>query len=112
MLEHYVNAVQVLSKQPLWNHLLHHYKENNCLVEGTLTNLKVEVVLLIILKFLSLFQRSKSFVSLISLVSFKFFFTSLHNSRPLSLDVILYNFFFFFSPQFKATVIYHFFHLI
>ena len=62
MLEHYVNAVQVLSKQPLWNHLLHHYKENKCLVEGTLTNLKVEVVLLIILKFLSLFQRSNSFV--------------------------------------------------
>jgi regulator of nonsense transcripts 1 len=31
----------VLSKQALWNHLLHHYKENRCLVEGPLTNLKV-----------------------------------------------------------------------
>ena len=30
----------MLSRQPLWNHLLHHYKEARCLVEGPLTNLK------------------------------------------------------------------------
>jgi len=35
-----VGNPKVLSKQPLWNHLLHHYKENNCLVEGPLSNLK------------------------------------------------------------------------
>ena len=33
-------AVQVLSKQPLWNNLLVHCKEQGCLVEGTLTNLR------------------------------------------------------------------------
>jgi regulator of nonsense transcripts 1 len=35
-----VGNPKVLSKQPLWNHLLHHYKENRCLVEGPLSNLK------------------------------------------------------------------------
>jgi len=35
-----VGNPKVLSKQPLWNHLLHHYKENRCLVEGPLTHLK------------------------------------------------------------------------
>jgi len=35
-----VGNPKVLSKNPLWNHLLHHYKENRCLVEGPLTNLK------------------------------------------------------------------------
>ncbi|KAJ4455764.1 putative Regulator of nonsense transcripts 1 [Paratrimastix pyriformis] len=31
---------KVLSKQPLWNNLLVHYKEKGCLMEGPLTNLK------------------------------------------------------------------------
>ena len=31
---------KVLSRQPLWNVLLNHFKENQCLVEGTLSNLK------------------------------------------------------------------------
>eukprot|EP01116_Phalansterium_solitarium_P018155 TRINITY_DN470_c1_g1_i1.p1 TRINITY_DN470_c1_g1~~TRINITY_DN470_c1_g1_i1.p1 ORF type:complete len:1056 (-),score=297.03 TRINITY_DN470_c1_g1_i1:420-3587(-) len=31
---------KVLSKQPLWNNLLAHYKQNMCLVEGPLNNLK------------------------------------------------------------------------
>lgn len=35
-----VGNPKVLSKQPLWNHLLHHFKEHRCLVEGPLTNLK------------------------------------------------------------------------
>jgi len=35
-----VGNPKVLSRHPLWNHLLHHYKENHCLVEGPLTNLK------------------------------------------------------------------------
>ena len=30
----------MLSKQPLWNNLLVHCKEQGCLVEGTLTNLR------------------------------------------------------------------------
>ncbi|EPS67765.1 hypothetical protein M569_07005, partial [Genlisea aurea] len=35
---------KVLSKQPLWNGLLSHYKENECLVEGPLNNLKQSMV--------------------------------------------------------------------
>ncbi|CAI9095530.1 OLC1v1031511C1 [Oldenlandia corymbosa var. corymbosa] len=35
---------KVLSKQPLWNSLLTHYKENECLVEGPLNNLKQSMV--------------------------------------------------------------------
>ena len=31
---------KVLSRQPLWNNLLHHYKSRGLLVEGSLTNLK------------------------------------------------------------------------
>lgn len=35
---------KVLSKQPIWNNLLHHFKENDCLVEGPLNNLKQSMV--------------------------------------------------------------------
>jgi regulator of nonsense transcripts 1 len=35
---------KVLSKQPLWNNLLVHFKENDCLVEGPLNNLKPSMV--------------------------------------------------------------------
>eukprot|EP00245_Coleochaete_scutata_P003497 TRINITY_DN1511_c0_g4_i2.p1 TRINITY_DN1511_c0_g4~~TRINITY_DN1511_c0_g4_i2.p1 ORF type:complete len:564 (+),score=94.07 TRINITY_DN1511_c0_g4_i2:454-2145(+) len=35
---------KVLSKQPLWNTLLCHYKEHECLVEGPLNNLKQSAV--------------------------------------------------------------------
>ncbi|EPS71258.1 hypothetical protein M569_03501, partial [Genlisea aurea] len=35
---------KVLSKQPLWNGLLSHYKDNECLVEGPLNNLKQSMV--------------------------------------------------------------------
>ncbi|CAM6082950.1 unnamed protein product [Calypogeia fissa] len=35
---------KVLSKQPLWNSLLTHYKEHECLVEGALNNLKQSMV--------------------------------------------------------------------
>ncbi|KAL7182615.1 hypothetical protein ACSBR1_041329 [Camellia fascicularis] len=35
---------KVLSKQPLWNGLLMHYKEHECLVEGPLNNLKQSMV--------------------------------------------------------------------
>ncbi|KAK9067995.1 hypothetical protein SSX86_012106 [Deinandra increscens subsp. villosa] len=35
---------KVLSKQPLWNGLLTHYKEHDCLVEGPLNNLKQSMV--------------------------------------------------------------------
>lgn len=35
---------KVLSKQPLWNGLLTHYKEHGCLVEGPLNNLKQSMV--------------------------------------------------------------------
>ena len=35
-----VGNPKVLSKQGLWNHLLHHFKEKKVLVEGPLTNLK------------------------------------------------------------------------
>uniref|UniRef100_A0A6N2N006 Upf1 domain-containing protein n=1 Tax=Salix viminalis TaxID=40686 RepID=A0A6N2N006_SALVM len=35
---------KVLSKQPLWNSLLTHYKEHECLVEGPLNNLKQSMV--------------------------------------------------------------------
>ena len=37
-------ALQVLSKQPLWNALLNHFKEAHCLVEGPLSNLKQSMV--------------------------------------------------------------------
>lgn len=35
---------RVLSKQPLWNALLTHFKEHGCLVEGPLNNLKPSMV--------------------------------------------------------------------
>ncbi|KAL4855832.1 Regulator of nonsense transcripts 1 [Chlorella vulgaris] len=35
---------KVLSKQSIWNALLYHFKENACLVEGPLTNLKQSMV--------------------------------------------------------------------
>ncbi|KAG4303887.1 hypothetical protein PORY_002704 [Pneumocystis oryctolagi] len=35
---------KVLSKHPLWYHLLLHYKEKNCLVEGPLNNLQVSMI--------------------------------------------------------------------
>jgi len=35
---------KVLSKQPLWNNLLCYFKENGCLVEGPLNNLKLSMV--------------------------------------------------------------------
>lgn len=35
---------KVLSKHPLWHHLLLHFKERNCLVEGPLTNLQVSLL--------------------------------------------------------------------
>jgi len=35
---------KVLSRQPLWNNLLVHFKENGCLVEGPLSNLKQSMV--------------------------------------------------------------------
>ena len=37
---------KVLSRQSLWNGLLTHYKEQGCLVEGPLTNLKPSMVVL------------------------------------------------------------------
>lgn len=39
-----VGNPKVLSKQPLWNHLLTYYKEQKCLVEGPLTNLKESLI--------------------------------------------------------------------
>ncbi|XP_064607811.1 regulator of nonsense transcripts 1-like [Liolophura sinensis] len=39
-----VGNPKVLSKQPLWNHLLTHYKEQKCLVEGPLNNLKESLI--------------------------------------------------------------------
>jgi len=35
---------KVLSKHPLWHHLLLHFKERNCLVEGPLSNLQVSLL--------------------------------------------------------------------
>jgi regulator of nonsense transcripts 1 len=35
---------KVLSKHPLWHHLLLHFKERNCLVEGPLTNLQTSLL--------------------------------------------------------------------
>ncbi|KAF9316594.1 ATP-dependent helicase NAM7 [Podila horticola] len=35
---------KVLSKHPLWHHLLVHYKEHDCLVEGPLNNLKISMI--------------------------------------------------------------------
>lgn len=34
----------MLSKQPLWNHLLNYYKEQKVLVEGPLNNLKESLI--------------------------------------------------------------------
>lgn len=39
-----VGNPKVLSKQPLWNHLLHFYKERKLLVEGSLNNLKESMI--------------------------------------------------------------------
>ncbi|KAH3839137.1 regulator of nonsense transcripts 1-like [Dreissena polymorpha] len=39
-----VGNPKVLSKQPLWNHLLTYYKEQKCLVEGPLNNLKESLI--------------------------------------------------------------------
>lgn len=39
-----VGNPKVLSKQPLWNHLLTYYKEQKCLVEGALNNLKESLI--------------------------------------------------------------------
>ena len=39
-----VGNPKVLSKDVSWNHLIHHYQENHCLVEGPLTNLKESLV--------------------------------------------------------------------
>ena len=33
-----------LSKHPLWNNLLHHFKSNNLLVEGNLSNFKELII--------------------------------------------------------------------
>jgi regulator of nonsense transcripts 1 len=35
---------RVLSKHPLWHHLLVHFKERNCLVEGSLANLRPSLI--------------------------------------------------------------------
>ena len=35
---------KVLSKHPLWNCLLQHFKERNCLVEGPLSNLQESLI--------------------------------------------------------------------
>ncbi|XP_065216134.1 regulator of nonsense transcripts 1-like isoform X2 [Planococcus citri] len=39
-----VGNPKVLSKQPIWNHLLHFYKEEQVLVEGPLNNLKESAI--------------------------------------------------------------------
>lgn len=39
-----VGNPKVLSKQPLWNHLLNYYKEQRVLVEGALNNLKESMI--------------------------------------------------------------------
>jgi len=39
-----IGNAKVLSKQPLWNNFLVHYKDNECLVEGPLNNLKQSMV--------------------------------------------------------------------
>lgn len=39
-----VGNPKVLSKQPLWNHLLTYFKEQKCLVEGPLNNLKESLI--------------------------------------------------------------------
>lgn len=44
LLTFYPSSSQVLSRQGLWNTLLTHYKENGCLVEGPLSNLKQSLV--------------------------------------------------------------------
>ena len=38
------SSAQVLSKQPLWNALLAHFKEQRCLVEGPMSALKQSLV--------------------------------------------------------------------
>ncbi|KAK9458522.1 P-loop containing nucleoside triphosphate hydrolase protein [Lipomyces oligophaga] len=35
---------KVLSQQPMWHHLLTHYKEKGCLVEGLLNNLQISMI--------------------------------------------------------------------
>ncbi|XP_040574732.1 regulator of nonsense transcripts 1 [Lepeophtheirus salmonis] len=39
-----VGNPKVLSKQPLWNNLLHHYKDHGCLVEGPISNMKESLI--------------------------------------------------------------------
>ena len=39
-----VGSPMALCRQPLWNNLLNYYKENNCLVEGSLDNLKKSII--------------------------------------------------------------------
>ncbi len=34
-------CLQVLSKQPIWNSLIYHFKESGCLVEGAYTLLSL-----------------------------------------------------------------------
>ena len=41
---------KVLARQPLWNGLLTHFKERECLVEGPLTHLKQSLVQLPVLR--------------------------------------------------------------
>lgn len=48
---------KVLAKDALWNSLLVHFKERNCLVEGALTNLKTSAIQLPQLKKVALPQR-------------------------------------------------------
>jgi regulator of nonsense transcripts 1 len=40
----WILIVQVLSKQPLWNHLLNDYKDQHLLMEGPLTNLRESAI--------------------------------------------------------------------
>ena len=45
LLDWYLAVTEVcLLQQPLWNHLLTYYKEQKCLVEGPLTNLKESLI--------------------------------------------------------------------
>lgn len=56
-----VGNPKVLSKQPLWNHLLSFYKENKVLVEGPLNNLKESMIQ---------FSKPRKLVNTINPVSF------------------------------------------
>lgn len=40
----WVTADQYTFQHPLWHYLLTHYKENNCLVEGPLSNLQPSMI--------------------------------------------------------------------